>query len=169
MCAENALEFIQAVVGHDELALAGSGVLKQHLGAQFVGQFALQALNIRIHRRRRFAGRRAAELMMRRTKASVSRTDRDFLATRPATSICWRRDVKPEQRARVAHFDAALLQQFLDLVGQFHEAQQIADGGARAADRLGRRLMGQAELLDQPQQRAAPLPEDSGPRAEYSR
>jgi hypothetical protein len=53
----------------------------------------------------------------------------------------------------MTHFDAALLQQFFDLVGQFHESQQIAHGGARAPDGFGRGLVRQAEFLDQPQQR----------------
>jgi hypothetical protein len=35
--AEDALEFIQGVVAHDELSLTGSRVLKRHLGAQFIG------------------------------------------------------------------------------------------------------------------------------------
>ena len=59
-----------------------------------------------------------------------------------------------EQGARVPHFDAALLQQVLHLVGEVHQPQQIADRGARAADRLRRGLVGQTELLDQPAQGA---------------
>ena len=50
------------------------------------------------------------------------------------------------------HFDAALLQQLLHLVGQLHQTQQIADGSARPADRLGRGLVGETELLDEPAQ-----------------
>ncbi len=53
----------------------------------------------------------------------------------------------------MAHFDLPGLQQLLDLVGQFHEAQQIADRGAGAAHRLGRGQMRQTEFLNQAQQR----------------
>ena len=42
-----------------------------------------------------FCGSAECGLMMRHTNASVSRTDSDFLATRPATSICWRRELRP--------------------------------------------------------------------------
>ena len=87
--------------------------------------------------------------MMRRTKASVSRTDSDFLTTRAGHFDLLAARGQAEQGTGMAHFDPALLQQLLDLVGQFHEAQQIADRGARAAHRLGRGLMRQTEFLDQ--------------------
>ena len=61
---------------------------------------------------------------------------------------------EPQQRAGVAHFDLAVLQHLLDLIGQFHQPHQIAHRGARASDRLGGGLMRQSELLDQTQQRA---------------
>ena len=95
----------------------------------------------------------------RRTSASVSRTERDFLATRAATSICCRREVKDKQGARMAHFDAALFQQLFDLVGKLHQPQQIADRGSRAAHRLGGRLMRETELLDQALTGRGPPPE----------
>src|SRR5277367_2983824 len=50
--AENPLELVQAVVAHDQLAPARRSVLKRDLGAQLIGQLALQALNIRVRRRR---------------------------------------------------------------------------------------------------------------------
>jgi hypothetical protein len=45
---ENPFKFIEAVVPDHELAAAGAGVLDLHLGTQFVGQLALQSLDVGI-------------------------------------------------------------------------------------------------------------------------
>ncbi len=50
--SQDAFELIDTVVADDELALAGRRVLEGDLGAQFVGYFGLQALNIGVYSRR---------------------------------------------------------------------------------------------------------------------
>ena len=70
-------------------------------------------------------------LMMRRTKASVSRTDSDFLATRLRHSDLLGGATRSPKSARVAHLDAALFQQFLHLVGELRQAQYDCVTAAR--------------------------------------
>ena len=54
----------------------------------------------------------------------------------------------------MAHFHLALLHQFRDFRRQLQQAQQVADRGARTAHGIGGLLVRDAELGDQPLQRA---------------
>jgi hypothetical protein len=49
----------------------------------------------------------------------------------------------------VAHFQLAVFDEGRDLIGQFQQAQQVGDGGARTADRVGRLLVRDAEFADE--------------------
>ena len=57
--------------------------------------------------------------------------------------------VERQQRPRMTHLERALLEQLAHLRGQLEQAQQVADRGARAPDRLGRLLVRELELADQ--------------------
>ena len=85
---ENAVELFQRVVVDHELALAGIRVLNLHLGTQLLAQIAFELANVRIGAPRRFGRRRRGGDCMRRTSASVSRTDSFFFATSAPTSAC---------------------------------------------------------------------------------
>jgi len=45
---EDAVELVEAVVTHDQLALATGGMLDGDLRAELVGEFLLEALDVRI-------------------------------------------------------------------------------------------------------------------------
>jgi hypothetical protein len=54
-----------------------------------------------------------------------------------------------QQRAGVAHVDLAGHEQVLHRLGEVQQAQQVAGGGTRAADGVGRLLVGHAEFVDE--------------------
>ena len=67
------------------------------------------------------------------------------------------------------HVELSAHQVLLHRLREFAQAQEIRDGAARAADRLGGGIVGQAELVDQALNAVAPARADSGPRAGCSR
>ena len=58
-----------------------------------------------------------------------------------------------EQRAGVAHFELALLDERADGLRQLEQAQEVRHRGARTADGLRGLLVGQLEFRDQPRER----------------
>ena len=59
-----------------------------------------------------------------------------------------------EQGARVTHLELAPLDECGDLRRQLEQAQQVRDRGARTADGIRRLLVRDAELADEPLERA---------------
>jgi hypothetical protein len=45
---EDAVELVEAVVTHDQLALTAGGMLDGHLRTKLVGEFLLEALDVRV-------------------------------------------------------------------------------------------------------------------------
>ncbi len=71
-----------------------------------------------------------------------------------AASLCWRAPVRAKQRACMSHLDLPMFDELLHFVGQFEQAQQVADGRARAAHCIGGQLVRHVEFTDQPVERA---------------
>ncbi len=126
--------------------------LDAHLRAELLGEFGLEARRVAwLHLRGCARAARLAGLSSVNTSRSVSRTD-----SLPVHHARRRRRLlrgrQREQRARVAHLDRAAQQVLLRRLRELRQAQQVGDRAARAADRLGRRFMRQAEFIDQTMQ-----------------
>src|SRR5438445_6598978 len=137
--SEDALELVQAVIADDELAATAAAMLDADPGRKFFRQLAFERDDVGIARRGFFRCR-----TFRRLRAACGFLE---FAHRPA--VCRRLARKTErelrieryERLRVPGLDFALLEQRLDLVRQFEQAQEVRHRCARPPDRVGSLLM----------------------------
>src|SRR6516164_8432335 len=130
---EDAVELVQAVVAHHELAPASAARLDRDPSTELLRQLLLEARHIRI-------ALGSAIVRGRPVRGLQSPHQRLGLAHREALAGDEQRDLgllaalgEGEQRAGVTHLERALLEELADLGGELEEAQQVADTRARAA------------------------------------
>ena len=142
---ENTVEFIVVVEVDHQLAVALLARLDPHLGAEAFADALLQALDIGVDGLA--GGRRLRrQRLLHQGLGFPHRQAAMHHHPRQLRLIFLRQG---EQGAGVAHAEQPLVDQLLDRLGQFQQAQQVADGDAGAADRLGHLHVGQLELVDQ--------------------
>src|SRR5688572_27005469 len=148
---QDSVQFVQAVIADDELALARIGMLQLDRRAELVGEVVLEPLDVRVFRAR------AIGLALALVRVRDEAADKRFgLAHREPLLRDQRADLgllargrQRKQRAGMAHFQFALLDQGADGLRQVEQAQQVRYRRARAADGLGGLLVRELELHDQ--------------------
>src|SRR6187402_3885190 len=145
---EDAVELVDAVIVDDELAAAALRMRDRYARGEFFGEIAFERGDVRVGR---------GGVLLRFSLRRSFGTARGFfeLAHRPAALGRFERERNGAifrqrgERARVAYLELAIVEQALDLGRKLEQAQKIRYRRARTADRVGRFLMRQLELVDQ--------------------
>ena len=142
------------MVGDDQLAASAAPVLHGHLGAEALGQFAFERGDVGIG----FLGGLRFVLgrhpTLRQLLAPTLHLAHRQALFRRGVRQCDRGGRRQgQQRARMAHFQSLVLEQFADVGRQFEQAQQVRYRRARTAYGFGGLLVGQRKFVDQSRQR----------------